>query len=346
MRNIIHVDLDAFFASVEQRDHPELKGKPVIVGGQSNRGVVCTCSYEARKYGVSSAMPGFMAKKKCPHGIFLPVRMKRYKEVSREVFTIFYEVTDRVEPLSIDEAYLDVTDLDKKPTIIANYIKEEVMKRTGLTLSIGISYNKFLAKLASDWNKPDGLKVIKKEMLPDILKPLPIRAVYGIGKKSAKKLNNIGIFTIEDLLKLPKAYLMDYHGKQGLEIYDRIRGIDYRGVEPRRERKSIGRETTFKEDTQDRDCLREYLKQFSKEISNIMGMKKVLAKTITVKMKTSDFENHTKSRTIHEYIYSSEEIYNIASDILDEVKMNKAIRLIGLTVSNFSDQKTEQLSFL
>jgi DNA polymerase-4 len=346
VRNIIHVDLDAFFASVEQGDDPNLKGKPIIVGGQSNRGVVCTCSYEARKYGVRSAMPGFMAKKKCPHGIFVPVRMERYKEVSREVFKVFYEITNLVEPLSIDEAYLDVTGLNKKPIEIANYIKKKVMKQTGLTLSVGISYNKFLAKLASDWNKPIGLKVITKDMVPDILKPLSIRQVYGIGKKSAKRLNNIGVFTIEDLMKLPKDYLMDYFGKYGLEIYHRIRGVDHRAVEPRRERKSIGKEITLKEDTQDTDYLRGYLYKFSEEIEAIMEKKKVVAKTITVKMKTLDFESHTKSRTIHEYIHLREEIYHIASDILDEVNMNKPIRLIGLTVSNFSDRKIEQLSFL
>lgn len=346
VRNIIHVDLDAFFASVEQKDNPNLKGKPIIVGGQSNRGVVCTCSYEARKYGVRSAMPGFMAKKKCPHGIFVPVRMERYKEVSREVFNTFYEITNLVEPLSIDEAYLDVTGLDKKPIEIANCIKKKVMKETGLTLSAGISYNKFLAKLASDWNKPNGLKIITKNMVPDILKPLSIRQVYGIGKKSAKRLNNIGVFTIEDLMKLPQGYLIDYFGKYGLEIYHRIRGIDHRAVEPRRERKSIGKEITLKEDTQDRDYLRNYLYKFSEEVENIMLKKKVTAKTITVKMKTSDFESHTKSRTIHEYIHSRADIYHIASDILDEANMDKSIRLIGLTVSNFSDQKIEQLSFL
>lgn len=344
-RKIIHVDLDAFFASVEQRDNPSLKGKPVIVGGSSSRGVVCTCSYEARRFGVHSAMPGFMAKKKCPHGIFVPVRHSRYREVSDEVFKIFYRLTNLVEPLSIDEAYIDVTNKDKEPIQIAHWIKKEVIKKTGLTISVGISYNKFLAKLASDWNKPDGIKLITKDMLPDILKPLSIKKVYGIGKKSQKRLNNIGIFTIEDLLKLPKEYLVDFFGKYGNEIYDRIRGIDNRQVKPSRERKSIGRETTLSEDTKNKKYLQNHLLEFSKDIAGSLLHKEVLAKTITVKIKTSEFESHTKSKTIHEYINSYKEIYSVALDILEEIDMKDEIRLIGLTASNFSDHNMEQLSF-
>lgn len=344
-RKIIHVDLDAFFASVEQRDNPKLKGKPVIVGGETNRGVVSTCSYEARKFGVHSAMPIFMAKKRCPHGIFVPVRYKRYIDVSKEVFKIFYDITDLVEPLSIDEAYLDVTDIDETPMKIANLIKEQVMKKTGLTISVGISYNKFLAKLSSDWNKPDGIKIITKDMIPKTLEPLSIRKVYGIGKKSAEKLNKIGIFTIEDLLKLPKEYLIEFLGKYGNEVYDRIRGIDNRQVTPSRERKSIGREMTLEQDTKNKEYLRKHLFEFSKSISKTLMYKEVLAKTITVKTKTSDFENHTKSKTINEYINSYKDIYSIALDILEEIDMKEDIRLIGLTVSNFSDHEMEQLSF-
>ncbi|WP_432662384.1 DNA polymerase IV [Wukongibacter baidiensis] len=344
-RKIIHVDLDAFFASVEVLDNPSLKGKPVIVGGGSSRGVVCTCSYEARRYGVHSAMPGFMAKKRCPKGIFLPVRHWRYSEVSREVFKIFYELTDIVEPLSIDEAFLDITDIDEDPLKVAYHIKERVMEETGLTISVGISYNKFLAKLASDWNKPDGIKVISKDMIPDILRPLSIKKVYGIGRKSAERLRNIGIFTIDDLLSLPKEYLKEFFGKYGNEIYDRIRGIDNRVVKPSRERKSIGRETTLSEDSKDKEYLREYLLKFSKNISDTLVKKGVLAKTITVKIKTSEFQSHTKSRTIHDYINSQEQIYSIASDILNEIKLEDGIRLIGLTVANLSQNETEQLSF-
>ncbi len=342
---IIHVDMDAFFAAVEQIDNPKLKGKPVIVGGIGDRGVVCTASYEARKYGVHSAMPTFMAKQKCPHGIFVPTRHWRYKEVSKKIFEIFYNLTDLVEPLSIDEAYLDITHLNKEDLEIAHYIKKEVYERTGLTISIGISYNKFLAKLASDWNKPNGIKIITKDMIPEILKPLSIRKVYGIGKKSADRLNKIGIFTIEDLLRLPKEYLIDFFGKYGLEIYDRIRGIDNRRVKKHREVKSIGRETTLKEDTKNKENLKKYLVKFSDDISNSLNKKRLSAKTITVKIKTTNFETHTKSKTINTYINTPQEILENAISILKEVDISKGIRLIGVTVSNFTDIVVEQLSF-
>lgn len=341
---IIHVDMDAFFAAIEQKDNPKLKGKPVIVGGAGNRGVVSTASYEARKFGIHSAMPTFMARERCPNGIFLPVRHKRYKEVSKEIFDIFYKLTDLVEPLSIDEAYLDVTDLERDPLDIAYYIKKEVMKKTELTISIGISYNKFLAKLASDWNKPDGIKVITRDMIPEILKPLPIRKVYGIGKKSADKLNKIGIFTVDDLLQLPKEFLVDFFGKYGIEIYNRIRGIDNRNVQTTREVKSIGRETTLKRDTSDKDYLKKFLREFSQDISYSLNKNKLFAKTVTVKIKTSNFEVHTKSRTINTYISSSGEILEVAEEILKEIDFNEGIRLIGLIVSNFCHTIEEQLS--
>ena len=202
-RIILHVDMDAFFASVEQLDNPHLKGKPVIVGGVSERGVVSTCSYEARKFGVKSAMPVFMAQRLCPKGYFVRVRYHRYKEISNKIFAIFREVTQLVEPLSIDEAYLDVTNSRFTSGMeAAIYIKNRVFKEIGLTLSIGISYNKFLAKLASDWNKPNGIKVIEKDMIPEILLPLSISKIYGLGKKSVQRLNNMGIFIIEDLYSL------------------------------------------------------------------------------------------------------------------------------------------------
>ena len=197
---ILHVDMDAFFAAVEQVDNPKLKGKPVIVGGVSERGVVSTCSYEARKYGVRSAMPIFIAQKLCPHGIYLKVRYYRYKEISNKIFTIFKEITPLVEPLSIDEAFLDLSESKFNDGLeAAQYIKRRVFQEVGLTLSIGISYNKFLAKLASDWNKPNGIKIITKEMIPDVLKPLPVSKIYGLGEKSVKKLNNMGMFKVDDL---------------------------------------------------------------------------------------------------------------------------------------------------
>lgn len=341
---IMHVDMDAFFASVEVMDNPKLMGKPVIVGGTTERGVVATCSYEARKYGIRSAMPVFMAKARCPEGIFLPVRHERYKEISNKIFKIFYEVTPYVEPLSIDEAYLDITGINRPPADVAKEIKRSIKEKTGLNVSVGISYNKFLAKLASDWNKPNGLKLISKEMVPECLFPLKIQKVYGLGEKSVKKLNDIGVFTIEELYRLPKQLLIEFLGKYGMEIYDRIRGIDKREVETVRERKSVGRETTLKADTDDKSELKIYIEKFAVSISNTMINKKVRGKTVTIKMKTAAFVNHTKSRTLNYYIFNKDDIYKEACSILDEIKLNEKVRLIGVSVSNFKETKIEQLT--
>ena len=283
-RLILHVDMDAFFASVEQVDNKSLKGKPVIIGGTSERGVVSTCSYEARKYGVKSAMPIFMAQKLCPQGVYLNVRYDRYKEVSNRVFQIFKEVTPLMETLSIDEAFLDVTNSKfNTGKEAAMYIKDRVYKELGLTLSIGISYNKFLAKLASDWNKPNGIMIITQEMIPDILKPLPISKIYGLGEKSVRKLNNMGMFTIEDLYPMSEEFFIEYFGKQGIDIYERIRGIDRREVSVNRDRKSYGKEITLKYDTDDKEYLAIYLEDFAKQISNYLIRNNIFIKTITIK---------------------------------------------------------------
>lgn len=343
-RIILHVDMDAFFASVEQKDNPRLKGKPVIVGGIGERGVVSTCSYEARKYGVHSAMPIFMARSKCPMGIFLPVRYYRYREISEKVFEIFKEVTPVIEPLSIDEAFLDISGSRfNGGEKAALYIKERVRRELGLTLSIGISYNKFLAKLASDWNKPNGIMVITEKMIPSILKPLPISKVFGLGKKSVGKLNNMGIFTIEDLYELPKDFLQDTLGKMGFGVYDRIRGIDNREVETFRERKSVGKERTLRENTRDKEELLGYIKEFSKGVSSILMSKNILGKTVTLKYKTGDFESHTRSKTLSHYISTAEEIYEAIREILEGEEFNEELRLIGISVSSFKETRIEQL---
>ena len=341
---IIHIDMDAFFAAVEEHDNPKLKGLPVIVGGQSKHGIVTTANYEARKYGVHSAMPIFIAKKRCPMGIYVPTRIERYREISNEIMDILYEITDLVEPLSIDEAYLDVSKVYMEPLKIAQVIKDKVMRKTGLTLSVGISYNKFLAKLATDWNKPNGIKVITKDMIPDILLPLPISRVYGIGRKSSKRLNDIGIFTIEDLMNLSEEFLVGFFGKSGNEIYGRIRGIDNRKIEISRERKSIGSETTFIIDTNDKEILKTYLYEFSNEIANSLDNNGLQGRTITVKTKDSSFVQHTKGRTLNNYICSSEDIYLTAANILDEMTIDNQLRLIGLTISNLISKDLEQLS--
>jgi len=341
---IIHVDMDAFFASVEEGDNLKLKGKPIIVGGAGERGVVSTCSYEARKYGVHSAMPIFMARSICPMGVFLPVRYLRYKEISDRISEIFKEVTDSIEPLSIDEAFLDITDSRFKSGEEAGlYIKDRVRKELGLTLSIGVSYNKFLAKLASDWNKPNGIMIITKAMIPDILLPLSISKIFGIGKKSVARLNNIGIFTVKDLYKLPKEFFLEFMGKLGLEVYDRIRGIDNREVEIFRERKSVGKERTLMVDTLDKEELLEYIKLFSKEISDILKSKDILGKTVTLKYKTSSFESHTKSKTLNNYIGTFEEIYKVCTELLESENLEVELRLIGVSISSFKEDKMEQL---
>ncbi|MCK9444802.1 MAG: DNA polymerase IV [Tissierellaceae bacterium] len=343
--NIIHIDMDAFYASVEERDNPKLKGLPIIVGGRSGHGVVTTANYVARRYGVHSAMPNFMAKKLCPRGVFLPVRMSRYQEVSREVLNILHSFTDLVEQVSIDESYVDITELNMDPADFAHRVKAKVMEVTGLTMSIGISYNKFLAKIASDWNKPNGIKVISPDMVPAILLPLKVKAVHGIGPKSAEKLNRIGIYTVGDLINLSEEFLVEFFGKMGTDIYNRIRGIDHREVNTERERKSLGTETTFKA-TKDMKILESYIRDFSMEIADSLAKKEIQGRTVTVKIKDEDFKTRTKSKTFLEDIHLAEEICDIGISLLHEIKIHNNIRLIGLTISNLSSLEVEQLSFL
>lgn len=342
--NIIHVDMDAFYASVEEQDDPKIKGLPVIVGGLSNHGIVTTANYEARKYGIHSAMPIFMAKQKCPKGYYVYPRMKRYQEVSKEVFSILYEFTDLIEQVSVDEAYLDISNIDMEPLELVMKMKENVKRNTGLTMSIGISYNKFLAKLASDWNKPNGIKIITEDMVPDILLPLPVRKVHGVGPKSAKKLNGIGVYTIEDLLGLSEEFLMELFGKAGVEIYSRIRGIDYRKVDTTRERKSLGVERTFEEVTNNREILIKYLERFSEELSYDLKNRGIHGRTITLKIKDENFTVQTRSKTLNEYINDLPQIFDVSLELLEEIKINNKIRLVGITASNLMTSELEQLS--
>ena len=346
-RVILHVDMDAFFSSVEVADNPRLKGKPVIVGGKSERGVVSTCSYEARKYGVRSAMPIYKAKVLCPNGVFLPVRYGRYVEVSKEVFKILFSITENVEKVSIDEAYLDVTNINEDPKLIALKIKSKVLMTLGLTISVGISYNKFLAKLASDWNKPNGLKVITKEMIPMILYPLPIERVHGLGKQSSRKLHNIGIRTIEDLYGLPKKYFSEYFGKFGIEIYDRIRGIDNREVEPYRERKSIGAETTLSEnlDIEDEKLIN-ILDELCEEVADRANYLNKRGKTVVLKIKYGDFTQITRSLSMNNPISSHNDIRTNIYNLFKNIEHNhKDIRLIGVTLSNLVNEEVTNISF-
>ena len=342
--NIIHVDMDAFYASVEEHDNPKLKGLPVIVGGLSNHGVVTTANYHARKYGVHSAMPIFMARKKCPHGCYVPGRMKRYQEISRQVFSILSEYTDTIEKVSIDEAYLDISDIEIDPVELGEALKADVLAHTGLTMSVGISYNKFLAKLASDWNKPAGIKVISRDMIPSILEPLAIKEVHGLGPKSCKRLENVGIYTIGDLLHTSQDFLVEMLGKSGVEVYDRIRGIDNRRVNTCRERKSLGIERTFTDDTKDKEVLTKYIKDFAQELSDELKFKKIHGRTVTLKVKDEKFRVHTRSRTLITHINDFDEIYDVGKSLLEEIDLSLRIRLIGLTSSNLISSDLKQLS--
>lgn len=341
---ILHIDMDAFYASVEEVDNPKLKGKPVIVGGRSRHGIVTTANYEARKYGVHSAMPMFMARKKCPHGQYLPGRMKRYQEVSRKVFKILSRFTKTIERVSIDESYLDISNLDKNPIEIVKDIKSQVWEETGLTMSVGISYNKFLAKLGSDWNKPNGIKIISKDMVPEILLPLSIKEVYGIGPKTEKRLNDIGVYKVEDLIRLSEDFLTELLGKLGRELYLRIRGIDNREVEVERERKSLGTESTFSDHTKDKDILKKHLYNFAEEISLGLEKQGLYGRTVTLKIRYDNFSIITRSKTLMAAINSRDTIYKTGKELLDEIKLKHKLRLIGLTVSNLTDFGMEQLS--
>ncbi len=342
--NIIHVDMDAFFAAVEEYDNPKLKGRALIVGGSSKRGIATTANYEARKYGIHSAMPIFIAKQKCPKAIIVPTRIERYREISQIVFEILGEFTDMIEPLSIDEGFLDISKIDKPSIEVARSIKKRVLEVTGLTMSIGISYNKFLAKIASDWNKPDGIKIISRSMVPEVLLPLSISKVHGIGPKSVKRLNNIGIYKIKDLMNLSEEFLVNFFGIHGAEIFKRIRGIDERQVEVNSIRKSIGTETTFIETTSDRDILKKYLYQFSKELVRSLETKNMQAKTITLKLKDINFKTSTKGITLSNYVYDFEDLYSTSIMLLEQVELIEEIRLIGLSLSNLFTRKIEQLS--
>ncbi|WP_319478801.1 DNA polymerase IV [uncultured Draconibacterium sp.] len=338
-RKIIHVDMDAFFASVEQLDHPELRGKPVAVGGTSDRGVVAAASYEARKYGVRSAMSSKVAKRKCPDLIFVKHRFERYKEISAQIRSIFLEYTDLVEPLSLDEAYLDVTYAKKglpSATLIAREVRQRIFEETGLTASAGVSYNKFLAKVASDVNKPNGMFVVTPDKAQEFIDQLEIRKFFGIGKVTAKKLHDIGVWYGRDLKMIERLELTRMFGKAGNYYYDICRGIDNREVQPSRERKSVGAENTFLQDLFLEDELKKELLIIAEKVWERAGRSDVKAKTVTLKFKYADFEQHTRSKTIEPYINTKERFITESLKLMrSEGGFIKGIRLLGLTLSNF-----------
>lgn len=344
-RKIIHVDMDAFFASIEQRDHPELKGKPVAVGGTSERGVVAAASYEARKYGVRSAMPSRVAARKCPQLIFVKHRFDVYKEVSRQIREIFHQYTDLVEPLSLDEAYLDVTENKfdyHSAMFMASEIKKKVKEKTSLTASAGISINKFLAKVASDMDKPDGFTVILPEEVEAFVEQLPIEKFYGVGKATQDKMHRLGISTGKDLKTRDRIELINLFGKFGNYLYDVSRGIDNRPVRPDRIRKSFSLERTFNEDIEGKDHTLETLSVLCKKLADSLQKKGIKGKTLNLKLRYSDFTTLTRSKTVGGYFNEENTIYDMAAEMtLPLIKEEMGIRLLGVGLSNLNNQGDE-----
>jgi DNA polymerase-4 len=345
LRKIIHIDMDAFFASVEQLDNPELKGKPVAVGGSGERSVVAAASYEARKFGVRSAMPSVIARRLCPDLIFVRHNFERYNEVSSQVFEIFREYTDIIEPLSIDEAFLDVTNDKKKigsATVIAKSIRKEIKEKTGLTASAGISVNKFLAKIASDINKPDGLFVIRPEKAQEFIEALPVEKFYGIGKVTAQKMHKLGIHNGSDLKKWDQVSLVRNFGKAGVFFYDIARGIDDRPVEPDQERKSVGTELTYEKDLTTRFEIIAELYKLEKELMERLEHAEASGRTIILKVKFSDFRQITRSKTLQSYIRDFDTLHKEVSLIRKSLKLEGSrIRLLGVSISNLENEEFE-----
>jgi len=342
LRKIIHVDMDAFYASVEELDNPELRGKPLAVGGDEIRGVVSAANYEARKYGVHSAMSGYMAKKNCPHLTFVKPRFARYKEISQKIRSIFYDYTDLVEPLSLDEAYLDVT-INKKgnpsATLLAKEIRQRILDEVGLKASAGISINKFIAKVASDINKPNGQKTVNPEEVLQFLEDLEIRKFYGVGKVTAGKMYKLGIFTGKDLKAKSLEFLENHFGKSGSHYYKVVRGIHNSGVKPHRTPKSVGAERTFSENLSSEIFMLKRLEQIANELERRLKKSKLAGKTITLKIKYSDFTLQTRSKTLAYFVADKSLILEIAKELLYQEKMENSVRLLGISLANLNTEK-------
>ncbi len=338
LRKIIHVDMDAFYASVEQLDHPEWRNKPLVVGGDSERGVVAAASYEARKFGVRSAMSSQLAKKKCPQLIFAPARFDRYKEISLQIREIFFEYTDLVEPLSLDEAFLDVTENrpgHKSAIFIARKIREKIKEVTGLNASAGISYNKFLAKTASDLNKPNGQAVILPEDAEEFLEKLPIEKFFGIGKVTAEKMHGYGIHSGADLKQFSLQFLTSKFGKSGLHYFNIVRGVHLSEVQPNRIRKSISAENTFSKDLKTQEEQESALKKITEELLRRLKKSGINGRTVTVKLKFNDYTVQTRSKTLDQYPDATS-ISEIAKQLLLGEERSKPVRLLGVGVSNLN----------
>ncbi|MBG6186618.1 DNA polymerase IV [Flavobacterium sp. CAN_S2] len=345
-RKIIHVDMDAFYASVEQMDNPLLRGKPIAVGGSENRGVVAAASYEARKFGVRSAISGVMAKKNCPELIFVKPRFDRYKEISSKIQKIFYEYTDLVEPLSLDEAYLDVTTNKKgnpSATLLAQEIRKRIFDEVGLTASAGISVNKFVAKIASDYNKPNGQKTVNPDEVISFLEELPIRKFHGVGKVTTEKMYQLGIFTGLELKSKSLEFLEKHFGKSGFFYFHVVRGIHNSAVKSDRITKSVAAEHTFDVNLSSEIFMIEKLEVIATALEKRLKRYAVAGKTVTLKIKYSDFSQQTRSKTLPYFISDKALILEIVKELLYQERMKDSVRLLGISLSNLN---TEEKKFV
>ena len=346
MRHILHADFDAFYASVEQLDNPELRGRPVVVGGSADsRGVVAACSYEARAFGVRSAMPMRTALQRCPHAVRVPARFDRYHEVSRTVMAIFSEITPLVQPMSLDEAFLDVTDVvsdGRGPGIIGAELRREVKDTLGLTISVGVATSRSVAKIASDFDKPDGLTIVPAGTEQDFLAPLPASRLWGIGPKTARRLESEGVRTIGDLAARPRSWFDAQFGKTGVRIRDLAFGRDDSPVSVEREVKSISSETTLAEDTGDADRLFSIIDDLSTRVAESLEQNGIPGHTVKLKLRLSDFTTFTRQRTLPEAVASADELGRVARSLLEtELGEDRQFRLLGVGVSGFVSESEE-----
>lgn len=348
-RKIIHIDMDAFFAAVEERDNPALKGKPVVIGKDpretGGRGVVSTCNYEARKYGIHSAMSSKEAYERCPQAIFISGNYEKYRSVGQEIRHIFKRYTDLVEPMSIDEAYLDVTDNKlgiKSAVKIAKLIQHDIWNEVHLTCSAGVSYNKFLAKLASDFEKPHGLTLVLPQDALSFLAALPIETFHGVGKKSVEKLHEMGIYTGQDLLEVPEMTLIDHFGRFGFDLYRKARGISHSPVKPNRIRKSIGSERTYAKLLYQEADIKAEISKNARRVAALLQDHKKLGKTIVLKVRYADFTTLTKRVTLPELTRDAAQIEQVAEFIFDTLPEHTVgIRLLGVTMTNLEDKMAD-----
>jgi DNA polymerase-4 len=341
-RKIIHIDMDAFYASVEQMDNPALRGKPVAVGGSENRGVVSAASYEARKFGVRSALSGALAKRYCPEIIFVRPRFDRYKEISSQIHKIFHDYTDLVEPLSLDEAYLDVTQNKKgnpSASLLAEEIRLRILNEVGLTASAGISVNKFVAKIASDINKPNGQKTVNPDEILSFLEELPIRKFYGVGKVTTEKMYQLGIFTGQDLKSKSVEFLEKHFGKSGSFYYNVVRGIHNSEVKSHRIAKSVAAEHTFDVNLSSEIFMLEQLEKIATSLEKRLNKHKVSGKTVTLKIKYSDFSQQTRSKTLPYFISDKNLIIEVVKELLYQERMKDSVRLLGISLSNLNTEQ-------